>query len=212
MRLYTYFRSSAAFRVRIALAYKGVPYTALPVHLLKEGGQQLQPAYLAINPQGQLPALETGEGDVLTQSLAILEYLEEVHPHPALLPADPVARAKVRAMALAIACDIHPVNNLAVLKHLRGPLALEEAAVTAWIHHWMARGFTALERMVAPDGPYCWGEQPTLADLCLVPQMFNARRFGLDLAPYPRLVAIDAACMALPAFQMAAPANQPDAE
>ena len=212
MRLYTYFRSSAAYRVRIGLALKGLAYDSVPVHLVRDGGGQFQPGFLAINPQGQLPALETDDGAILTQSLAILEYLEETHPLPALLPADPLLRARVRALAQIVACDIHPINNQSVGKYLRAQLGADDAAVGTWMRHWMARGFTALEKMVDSQGDYCLGSQPTLADICLVPQMYNARRFSLDLAPFPRLVAIDAACQALSAFQAASPANQPDAE
>lgn len=214
MRLYTYFRSSAAYRVRIGLALKGLDYESVPVHLVRDGGGQFKPDFLAVNPQGLLPALVTDEGAVLTQSLAILEYLEEICPPPAaaLLPADPLSRARVRALAQIVACDIHPINNQSVGKYLRGELGADEAAVGAWMRHWMARGFAAMEKLVDSQSDYCVGSHPTLADICLVPQMFNARRFGLDLAPFPRLVAIDETCQALPAFQAAAPANQPDAE
>ncbi|WP_445376610.1 maleylacetoacetate isomerase [Niveispirillum fermenti] len=209
MQLHTYFRSSAAYRVRIALALKGIAWDAVPVHLLKDGGQQKAPAYRALNPIGLVPTLVDGD-TVIPQSLAILEYLEETHPTPALLPAGPVARARARAMALTVACDIHPLNNLRVLSYLRGPLDQGEEAVNAWIAHWIAEGFQALEQMA--EGPdFCLGGAPGLADLCLVPQMFNARRFNIDLAPYPTLVAIDAHCQTLEAFQVAAPAQQPDA-
>lgn len=209
MQLHTYFRSSAAYRVRIALALKGIVWDAVPVHLLKDGGQHKAPAYRALNPLGLVPTLVDGDA-VIGQSLAILEYLEETHPAPALLPAGPVARARARAMALTVACDIHPLNNLRVLSHLRGALGQGEEAVNAWIAHWIAEGFQALEQMV--EGPdFCLGDMPGLADLCLVPQMFNARRFNIDLAPYPTLVAIDAHCRTLEAFQVAAPARQADA-
>lgn len=211
MKLYTYFRSSAAYRVRIALALKGLAYDPVPVHLLRDGGQQNSAAFRAVNPQGMVPALEDGPA-LLTQSLAIIEYLEETHPVPALLPPEPLARARVRAFAQAIACDIHPINSLRVLSYLRGPLAQDEAAVTAWIRTWVEAGLTALERLVVPGAPYCFGETPGMADLCLVPQLFNARRFGCDLSGCPSLLEIDARCQGLPAFRQAAPENQPDAE
>lgn len=210
MQLHTYFRSSAATRVRIALAWKGIEWDPAYVHLLKDGGQQRQAAYRDLNPQGLVPTLVDGDA-VIPQSLSILEYLEEKYPTPALLPADAGDRAKVRAMALAVVADIHPLNNLRVLNYLRGSLGLGEDAVTAWIAHWIAEGFAALERMV--EGPdFCLGAGPTFADLCLVPQMFNARRFGVDLAAYPTLVSIDAHCQTLAAFQVAAPGQQGDAE
>ena len=213
MRLYTYFRSSAAYRVRIALALKELAYEAVPVHLLRGGGEQLQAAYRAVNPAGLVPALEDN-GAVLTQSLAILEYLDEAHPHPPLLPADPLARARVRALAQSIACDIHPLGNLRVLNYLGGSLGLTDDARLAWSRHWIIEGFAALEKMLSTlkDSPsFCRGATPTIADCCLVPQVFNARRFGVDLTPYPAIVAIDAACAALPAFMAAHPAQQDDA-
>ncbi|QJE74698.1 maleylacetoacetate isomerase [Aerophototrophica crusticola] len=211
MRLYTYFRSSAAYRVRIGLALKGLDAEAVPVHLVRDGGQHKKPDYLGRNPQGFVPALEVG-GQVITQSLAILEYLEEAHPQPPLLPKDPLARARVRSFALAIACDIHPLNNLRVLKHLRGGLGQDEDGVNRWVRRWIEEGFTALERMVEPGAPFCFGDAPGLAEACLVPQMYNARRFGADLTDFPTLVAIDERCRALPTFQSAAPDRQPDAE
>ena len=213
MRLYTYFRSSAAYRVRIALALKGLPYDSLPVHLLRDGGEQLQAPYRAVNPAGLVPALDD-DGVVLTQSLAILEYLEETHPQAALLPADPAGRARVRALAQTVACDIHPIGNLRVLKYLTGTLQVSEADKLAWSQHWIAEGFAALEALLAasPDtGRFCHGDTPGLADCCLVPQVFNARRFEVDLAPYPTLAAIDAACAELPAFAAAHPSQQADA-
>lgn len=212
MQLHTYYRSSAAYRARIALALKGINYDPAFVHLVKDGGQQKAPAYKALNPLGLIPTLVDGDA-VVPQSLAILEYLEETHPSPALLPADSAARARVRAMALTVACDIHPLNNLRVLNYLRGTLGQGEEAVKAWIAHWIIEGFTALEQMVGGDGGrFCWGDAPSFADICLVPQMFNARRFGVDLSAFPRLAAIDAHCQTLDAFQAAAPGNQPDAE
>lgn len=216
MKLYTYFRSSAAYRVRIALALKGLEPTAVPIHLVRDGGEHLKPDFTALNPMALVPALEDG-GEVLTQSLAIIEYLEETHPHPALLPAGAAARARVRAFAQGIACDIHPINNLRILKYLRGPLALAEEQVQAWIRTWVETGFRALEQMVdrpgdrPAGGRFCFGEAPGLADICLVPQMYNARRFDCDLSACPTLAAIDAHCRTLPAFRAAAPEAQPDA-
>ncbi len=211
IRLYTYFRSSAAYRVRIALNIKKIPYEPVFVHLRR--GEQQAPAYRAVNPQGLVPALETDSG-VIAQSLAIIEYLEETHPEPPLLPADPFARAQVRRMAQIIACDIHPLNNLQVLKTLKRDFGADEAAIGRWYAHWIHRGFAALEELVGRYGSseHCFGEEVTLADVCLVPQMANARRFAVDLAPFPRLVAIDEALRALPAFAAAAPEAQPDAE
>lgn len=213
MKLYTYFRSSAAYRVRIALELKGLTYEAVPVHLLRDGGEHRRDDYLARNPQGFVPALEHG-GSVLAQSLAIIEYLDELHPEPPLLPAEPLARAQVRSMALAIACDVHPLNNLRVLNYLRARFGAGEDAVGAWIRHWIAEGFRALEsqaRRCSHDGRHLFGSAVTLADVCLVPQMYNARRFACDLAPYPLLCAVTAHLESLPAFARAAPEAQPDA-
>lgn len=214
-RLHTYFRSSASYRVRIALHWKGLPYESVPVHLLRGGGEQHLPAFAALNPNALVPVYEDGHGAVLRQSLAIVEYLDEVHPRPALLPADALGRARVRALALDVACEIHPVNNLRVLSYLSGTLGQPEDAKLAWIRHWVQTGFDALEATLrdAPTrGHFCWGDTPTLADLCLVPQVFNARRFGVPVDErYPTIAAIDAACAALPAFQAAAPQAQPDA-
>lgn len=212
--LHGYYRSSAAYRVRIALNLKGVAYEDAFVHLTRDGGEQLGAAYKALNPQAQVPSLVV-DGDALTQSLAIIDYLDETHPAPPLLPASPLARARVRAIALAIACDIHPLNNLRVLAYLTGELGIDDGARLAWVRHWVEHGLGAVEAMVAanPDrGRFCHGDAPGLADLCLVPQLFNARRFDCDLAPCPTLVAIDAACRQLAAFRDAAPENQPDAE
>ncbi len=210
-RLYTYFRSSAAYRVRIALNLKGLAYEPAFVHLRK--GEQHSDAYRAVNPQGLVPALETEEG-VLAQSLAIIEYLEETHPTPPLLPAEPFARAQVRRMAQIVACDIHPLNNLAVLKTLKRDFGADDEAIGRWYAQWICRGFAALEELVARYGSAerSFGAQVTLADVCLVPQMANARRFAVDLDPFPRLVAIDAALRTLPAFAAAAPEAQPDAQ
>ena len=211
MKLYTYFRSSAAYRVRIALNIKGIATEQLPIHLTKDGGRQHTPEFRSVNPQARVPALVLDSGDILTQSLAIIEYIDEVHPKPPLLPPDPVERAKVRAFAQAIACDIHPLNNLIALQYLRRTLKHEQPAIDAWYHHWILQGFEALETMIAP-GPYCFGANVTIADVCLVPQMSNARRLNVPLDKFPKLVAIDAACLKLPAFDRARPENQPDAE
>jgi maleylpyruvate isomerase len=214
MKLYTYFRSSAAYRVRIALNLKGRAADHCYVHLVRDGGGQKQPTFTRLNPQALLPALETDAGDILTQSLAIIEYLDEVQPSPPLLPKTPVARAKVRAFAYAIACEIHPLNNLRVLGYLKGPLGHDQATADIWYRHWTMSGLEACEKLLpaTSDGPYAFGPTPSLADICLVPQMFNARRFNCDLSSIPRLVAVDAACRALPAFADAAPEKQKDAE
>jgi maleylacetoacetate isomerase len=214
LRLYTYWRSSAAFRVRIALALKGLDYESVPRHLLRDGGQHRSADYLALNPQGLVPALEH-DGTVITQSLAICEYLEEVFPRPALLPSRPADRAAVRAMALLVACDVHPLNNLGVQQYLRGEIGATDEAVAQWVRHWIARGFRALEQLVArhsTDGRHCFGTGETLADAFLVPQVYNARRAQLDLAPYPRLAEITQHLESLPAFAAARPESQPDAE
>ena len=209
MILHGYFRSTAAWRVRIALALKGLAYEQAFHHLRR--GEQRAADYLAVNPQGLVPALVLGDGAVLTQSLAIVEYLDEMHPSPPLLPADPVGRARVRAFALAIACDIHPVQNLIVLDQLRR-VGLDEDAVHAWAREVIDRGLSACERLLeVGDGPFAFGEVPGLADLCLVPQLANARRFGVDLR-WPRIAAVEAACAEVPAFVAARPENQPDAE
>ena len=214
MRLYDYFRSSAAYRVRIALNLKGVaPDERTFVHL-RMGGQRAQD-YLALNPQGLVPALALDDGPALTQSVAIVEYLDETHPHPPLLPPDPIGRARVRAIALSIACEIHPLNNLRVLNYLIGTLGVSREQKDGWYRYWIDVGFEALEKRLARDaatGRFCHGDAPTLADVCLVPQMANARRFEIDLSPYPTLMRIESTCLALPAFAEAAPARQPDAE
>lgn len=211
MKLYTYFRSSAAYRVRIALNLKGLAYDMVPVHLTREGGQQHKPEFQKINPQRRVPALELSSGDVLTQSLAIIEYLDEIEPEPPFLPAEALERAKVRALAQAIACDIHPLNNLIALQYLKRVLKHEQSEIDAWYHHWVIEGFTALERMLTP-GPYAHGAHVTLADICLVPQVANARRFKVPLDAYPKIVAVEQACLKLAAFDKARPENQPDAE
>lgn len=214
MRLYDYFRSSAAYRLRIALNLKGVkPDERTFVHL-RMGNQRAQD-YLALNPQGLVPALALDDGHVLTQSLAIIEYLEETVPNPPLLPAQPEARARVRAIALQIACEIHPLNNLRVLNYLLGTLGVTREQKDGWYRYWIDVGFEALERQLSRDaetGKFCHGDSPTLADICLVPQLANARRFNIDLSPYPTLMRIEAACNTLPAFADAEPSRQPDAE
>ncbi len=211
MRLYTYFRSSAAYRVRIALNLKGLDYESAAVDL--RPGAHRQQDYLAVNPQGLIPALEDG-GTVISQSLAVIEYLEESHPSPPLLPRAPRDRARVRSMALAIACDMHPLNNLRVLNYLRSQLGEDETAVDTWYRHWIAEGFRGLEEeasRASGDGYHMFGTEVTLADVCLVPQMFNARRFKCNLEPFPRLKTISAHLETLPAFCRAAPGAQPEA-
>jgi maleylacetoacetate isomerase len=211
VKLYTYFRSSAAYRVRIALNLKELPYEAVPIHLTKEGGQQHKLEYRAVNPQMRVPALELSNGQVLTQSLAIIEYLDETHPEPPLLPKDAFERAKVRSIAQIVACDIHPLNNLIALQYLKRVLKHEQPEIDAWYHHWVMEGFNALEAMIAPE-PYACGVQVTLADVCLIPQVFNARRLKVPLDHYPKIVSVETACLKLPAFDKARPENQPDAE
>jgi maleylpyruvate isomerase len=210
MKLHGYFRSAAAYRVRIALNLKGLPADHLPHHLRK--GEQCAPAFLAINPQGLVPALEGDGGEVLTQSLAIIEWLDETHPDPPLLPKDPLRRAKVRAFAQALACDTHPVQNLKVLNRLR-QLGVAEEKVTEWAAWTNREGLSACEALVAHEaGPFCFGDKPSLADLCLVPQLGNARRFGVDVSAFPRLLKAEAAAKEMTAFADAAPDRQADAE
>jgi maleylpyruvate isomerase len=211
VKLYTYFRSSAAYRVRIALNLKNLPYEMVPIHLTKDGGQQHKPEYHAINPQERVPSLVLSSGEVLTQSLAIIEYIDEIQPEPALLPAEALDRAKVRAIAQMVCSDIHPLNNLIALQYLKRSLKHEQADIDAWYHHWVIEGFAAIEEMIGP-GPYACGAHVSLADVCLVPQVFNARRLKVPLDRFPKIVAVDAACLKLPAFDKARPENQPDAE
>ena len=213
MDLYSYFRSSAAYRVRIALNLKGLPVNLIPIHLIKDGGQQHSPEYRKLNPDALLPAL-VDNGVIIHQSLAIVEYLEEVHPTPALLPATPLDRAYVRALAMQIACDVHPLNNMRVLKYLKR-LNIDDEARDEWYRHWIELGFEALELRLAGDtrtGDFAFGNTPTLADLCIVPQVFNAKRFSVDMAPFPIISRISDNAQQLQAFINAAPAAQPDAE
>jgi len=213
LTLYGYWRSSAAYRVRIGLNLKGLAYLQIPVHLVLDGGQQHTDAYTALNPQHLVPTLQHG-GQSLRQSLAILEYLDERWPEPPLLPRPAAERAHVRALAQMIACDIHPLNNLRVVQYLDHKLGQTQSARDKWMQHWMHTGFAALETLLvqtAARGDFCVGTAPTLADCCLIPQLYNARRFGISLVNYPRLTEIETACMALPAFHAAAPEQQPDA-
>jgi maleylacetoacetate isomerase len=208
VKLYGYWRSSTSYRVRIALNLKGITFETIPVDLAR--GAQSRADYVALNPGEGVPTLVTGDGTVLVQSMAILEWLEETYPSPALLPAEAVARARVRAAALAIATDIHPVNNLRVITELKA-MGHDEVETVAWMNGWMTRGLSAFARMIRPDTPFSFGETPGLADLCLVPQLYNAHRWGCDLASFSRLTDIEARCLALPAFDAARPETQPDA-
>jgi maleylacetoacetate isomerase/maleylpyruvate isomerase len=214
MKLYNYYRSSASFRVRIALALKGLGYDYVPVHLLKNGGRQFDAEFKAMNPAALVPVLDD-DGMLLTQSLAIIEYLDETRPAPPLLPADASGRARVRAIALAIACEIHPLNNLRVLAYLSQTLGITESQRNAWYRHWVETGLAAVEAMLAGDsrtGACCHGDAPTLADVCLVPQIFNALRFDCRLDHVPTVMRIHEHCLTLPAFAESVPARQPDAE
>ena len=211
MKLYNYFRSSASYRVRIALALKGLPYEYVSVHLAK--GEHQQADFTAMSADGLVPLLELPDGARLSQSLAIMEYLDEQNPDPALLPADALSRSRVRALAQSIACEVHPLNNLRVLKYLVRELKVEEEAKNAWYRHWVRTGLEAFERQLAQQPPsvFCWGDAPTIADCCLVPQIYNAQRFDTPLNGLPRTMAAFEACMALPAFQTAHPSVCPDA-
>jgi len=214
LKLYTYFRSSAAFRVRIALNLKGLAFEAVPIHLLRGPGEQHSESYTALNPARLVPLL-IDDNSPIAQSLAIIEYLEETHPMPALLPKEPAARAKVRALALSIACDIHPLNNLRVLRYLHAPLGVDEDRRDEWARHWISLGFTAIERSLSlqsPAGPYCFGDSPTLADCFLIPQVFNAKRVQLALDEFANIRRVHEYCMQQPAFIAAAPGAQSDAE
>ena len=211
MRLYSYWRSTAAYRVRIALNMKGLAYETVPVDLVADGGQQHAAEYTALNPSHLVPTLVLEDGTALTQSLAIIEYLDITNPAPPLLPTDPVQRAHVKAAALVIAADMHPVNNLRVVQHLGAKFGATPADKAEWMRHWMKPGFDALLKMVKPDTAFAFGDTAGFADICLTAQYYNARRWGLDLAPYARLTEIEQNCLALPAFDAARPENQPDA-
>jgi maleylacetoacetate isomerase len=213
LRLHGYWRSSASYRVRIALEYKGLEFEYVPVHLLRSGGEQHSPEYRALNPQSRVPTLESPDG-ILTQSMAIMEWLEEVYPEPALLPRNPGERARVRALAQIMVADVQPLQNVSVTRFLQGTLHADDAALRAWLREWVGRGLRAFEEMLAQapgGGDFCVGGAPTLADVCLVPQCQSARRFGVDPAAYPRIAHIENACAELAAFQRAAPDRQPDA-
>jgi len=211
VKLYSYFRSSAAYRVRIAFNLKGLSCDMVSIHLQKEGGLNKKPDFRAINPQMRVPALQLDSGEVLIQSLAIIEYIDETHPQPPLLPRDALERAKVRAIAQIIACDIHPLNNVGPLRYLKNQMGQDQAKIDAWYHHWVLDGFDAIEAMLRP-GPYAFGSEISLADVCLVPQVYNARRLKVPLDRFPKIVAVDAACGRLATFEQARPENQPDAE
>jgi maleylacetoacetate isomerase len=211
LKLYSYFRSSAAYRVRIALNLKGVAFETIPVHLTRDGGAQHAPEYRAVNPQQRVPALVLPSGEVLLQSLAIIDYLDEVYPDPPLLPTDAIERARVRAVAQIIACDIHPLDNLAPLNYLRSELNAAQEAVRAWYHYWITTGFAAVEELIRP-GPYAFGAHVTLADTCLVAQVANARRFRVPLEKFPKILGADQAARKHSAFDAARPELQPDAE
>ncbi|MDH3442777.1 MAG: maleylacetoacetate isomerase [Deltaproteobacteria bacterium] len=214
MKLYTFFRSSASYRVRIALNLKGIRYEQAPIHLRRGGGEQFQSAYRELNPQALVPALEE-DGRILTQSLAIMEYIDEKYPKPPLLPKNPVDKAFVRSMALVIACEVHPIQNLRVLNYIKSACNQSDEQVNGWAQHWIDLGLTAFEQMILARpgrGAFCFGDAPTLADICLVPQLGNARRYGCELSRYPTILKIEKNCMAIAAFTDAAPEKQPDAE
>ena len=211
--LFSYWRSSAAYRVRIGLNLKGLPYDIMPVHLLRDGGEQHAEAFREANPQGLVPVLQHGHR-MLRQSMSILEYLDEMWPEPSLLPATARDRQRVRALSQAVACDIHPLNNLRVVQYLENEWGVPQPERDGWTRHWIETGFAAIEAMLhqhPSTGRYCDGDTPTMADCCLVPQIYNARRFGIDVAAYPTIARIEQACLALPEFDAARPENQPDA-
>ena len=211
MKLYSYFRSSAAYRTRIALNLKGLAFETVSIHLIRDGGQQHAPEFRAVNPQQRVPALALETGEVLLQSLAIMEYLDEVYPDPQLLPKDPIERAQVRAVVQIIACDIHPLNNVGPLNYLRSALKADQSTIREWYRHWIVTGFEAVEALIRP-GPYAFGRSVTMADICIVPQVANARRFKVPLERFPNVIAVDAAATELAAFDAARPDLQPDAD
>jgi len=211
VKLYSYFRSSAAYRTRIALNLKGLAFETVSIHLIRDGGQQHAPEFRAVNPQQRVPALALDTGEVLLQSLAIMEYLDEVYPDPQLLPKDPIERAQVRAVVQIIACDIHPLNNVGPLNYLRSALKADQSAIREWYRHWIVTGFEAVEALIRP-GPYAFGRSVTMADICIVPQVANARRFKVPLERFPNVIAVDAAATELAAFDAARPDLQPDAD
>jgi maleylpyruvate isomerase len=211
VKLYSYFRSSAAYRTRIALNLKGLAFETVSIHLIRDGGQQHAPEFRAVNPQQRVPALALDTGEVLLQSLAIMEYLDEVYPDPQLLPKDPIERAQVRAVVQIIACDIHPLNNVGPLNYLRSALKADQSTIREWYRHWIVTGFEAVEALIRP-GPYAFGRSVTMADICIVPQVANARRFKVPLERFPNIIAIDAAATELAAFDAARPDLQPDAD
>jgi maleylacetoacetate isomerase len=205
MKLYDYWRSTAAYRVRIALMLKNIPFERIPVHLVKSGGEHLHDSYLSINPQGLLPALMLEDGEVLTQSVSIIEYLDALYPAPPLYPEAPIVAQKVRQITSLVTCDMHPLNNLRVLKQLRSQFSASDEAVQAWYHHWLHVGFTSLELMLDAQGPFALGDTLTAADVCIIPQVYNARRFEFDLSQFPRIVRTEQYCLTLPAFDAARP-------
>lgn len=211
LKLYSFFRSGAAYRARIALALKGIPYETVGIHLSREGGDQNKPAYRAVNPQGRVPALELEDGTIITQSLAIIDYLESIHPEPRIYPADPLVRANALSVAFTIAADIHPLQNTSTTNYLAKHLHADEAAIRAWYQQWIGSGLAAVEQKVEGKS-YAFGSEPTIADICIVAQLATARRLNFDLSAYPKLVAIDALAGKHPAFVKAHPLNQPDAE
>jgi maleylacetoacetate isomerase len=212
MKLYGYFRSSAAYRVRIALNLKGMAVEHVPVHLVKDGGQHRHEAHIARNPQGLVPALQLEDGSMITQSIAIMEYLDTVQPTPRLIPADALMAARIRAACQVIASEIHPLNNLRVLQYLRGPLAQSQEAVDRWIEHWMTHGGLDAIEALLPGHAFCFGDAPSMADCCLIPQLFNANRFKVSYAHFPKICRVEQSCASLRAFDLAQPARQADAE
>jgi maleylacetoacetate isomerase len=211
LKLYSFFRSGAAYRARIALALKGIPYETVGVHLARDGGEQNKPAYRAVNPQGRVPALELEDGTIITQSLAIIDYLEAVHPEPALYPKDPLERAKALSIAFTIAADIHPLQNTSTTAYLKKHFNADETAIGAWYERWIGSGLAAVEKKITGKA-YALGDQPTIADICIVAELATARRLNFDLSAYPKVVAVDAHATQHPAFVKAHPVNQPDAE